>query len=225
MDRVRLQILTSAWRHGDVQPSDLRALTGQLLEQGENSPSLIELFSLSPEVVRWEGRPLFERALEEFAAQDLDDDPAPEVIAQWASDMGFEELLARRASPELRELAANFETDLVAAFPELAPELQALGYEYGEYDPPGIHIVVGVVLVHHVEREVDSDDPDRIGRVCRFMERMATSKELYVRNALQVSLLEVLGDDRARLDKARREMGPATLALSHEVERFWGRET
>jgi hypothetical protein len=40
-----------------------------------------------------------------------------------------------------------------------------------------------------------------------------------------VSLLEVLGDDRARLDRARREIRPATLALSHEIERFWGRET
>ena len=54
---------------------------------------------------------------------------------------------------------------------------------------------------------------------------MATSPDPSVRNALQVSLLEVLGDDRARLETARRDMGPATLALSHEIERFWGRET
>jgi hypothetical protein len=224
MDKLRLQILTSAWQ--DVSPSDLRALAGRLLEDGEESPSLIELFSLSPDVAPWEGPALFARALEELAAQDLDDDPEPEVIAQWASEMGFDYLLARRRlSPEMRELTANFQKELIAAFPELAEELQALRYEWGEYAPPGIHTVVAAVLVEHVERAVDSGEPDRIQRVCHFMERMATSPELYVRNAVQVSLLEVLGDDRARLDKARREMGPATLALSHEIERFWGRET
>jgi hypothetical protein len=223
MDKLRLQILTSAWQ--DVSPSDLRALAGRLLEDGEESPSLIELFSLPPDVAPREGPALFARVLEELAAQVLDDDPDEEVIAQWASEMGFDYLLARRASPEIRELTANFQKELIAAFPELAEELQALRYEYGEYDPPGIHTVVAVVLVEHVERAVDSGEADRIQRVCHFMERMATSPELYVRNALQVSLLEVLGDDRARLDKARREMGPATLALSHEIERFWGRET
>jgi hypothetical protein len=227
MDRLRLQILTSAWQRGHVTPSDLHGLAGRLLEEGEESPSLIELFSLSPEVAPWEGPPLFERVLLEFGAQDLDDDPKPEVIAQWASEQGFafDGLLT---SPEVRELTANFEKDLVAAFPELAGELHALRFEYGpatEFDPPGIHTVIALVLVEYVELAVDSGEPDRIQRVCQFMERMATSTELVVRNALQVSLLEVLGDDRARLDKARREMGPATLALSHEIERFWGRET
>lgn len=54
---------------------------------------------------------------------------------------------------------------------------------------------------------------------------MATSPDDDLRNALTVSLLENLGDDRQRLEKARLTMGPATLALSHEIERFWGRET
>jgi hypothetical protein len=226
MDRLRLQILTSAWQRGHVTPSDLHALAGRLLEEGEESPSLIELFSLSPEVAPWDGPALFERVLLEFGAQDFDDDPESDVIAQWASEAGFafDRLLT---SPEMRELMTNFEKDLVA-LPELAGKLRALRYEYGpatEFDPPGIHTVIAVVFVEYVELAVDSGEPDRIQRLYRFMERMATSTELVVRNALQVSLLEVLGDDRARLDRARREMGPATLALSHEIERFWGRET
>ena len=223
MDRSRLEILTSNWRRGTVSPSDLHALAGRLLEQGEDSPSLIELFSLSPDVAPSEGPPLFERVLREFAAQDLDDDPKPEVVAQWASEAGLDAQLA--LSPEMRELTANFEQELVAAFPELAGDLRALRDESGEHDPPGIHTVVASVLVEYVERAVDSDDPDQLQRVCDFMEHMATSADLHVRNALQVSLLEVLGDDRVRLEKARYEMGPATLELSQEIERFWGRET
>jgi hypothetical protein len=79
------------------------------------------------------------------------------------------------------------------------------------------------LLKTHVERAVDSGEPDRLLRACLFMERMATSPDESLRNALQVSVLEELGDDRARLQKARLAMRPATLALSREIERFWGR--
>jgi hypothetical protein len=121
-------------------------------------------------------------------------------------------------------VARRFEEELVAHIPETASDLHALRSSWGE-DEIGLHIVVGDVLAPHVERAVDSDEQDRIHRVCAFMERMATSTDERLRNALQVSLLEVLGDDRARLEKARLAMGPATLALSHEIERFWGRES
>ena len=171
MDRRRLEILASNWQRGRLHPEDLRPLAGRLLDEGEESPSLIELLSLSPEVAPWQGPPRFERVLRELGAQDLADDPNPEVIAAWASETGLDELLP--LSPELRELTANFEKELLAAFPGLAEKLDALRDEWGEYDPPGIHTVIAVVLVGLVEHEVDSGEPGRIQRVCHFMEHMA----------------------------------------------------
>jgi hypothetical protein len=85
--------------------------------------------------------------------------------------------------------------------------------------------VVGDVLRPYVERTVDAGDAARVQSVCAFLERMATSPDEGVVNALAVSLLEVLGDHRDRLEPARQSMSPAMLALSREVERFWGRET
>jgi hypothetical protein len=118
----------------------------------------------------------------------------------------------------------HFEEELLATMPELESDLKTLKEWWGE-DEPGLHIVVGDVLKPHVERAVDAGAWSRIHLACLFMERMATSSDERVRNALQVSLLEVLGDDRERLEKARLAMEPATLALSHEIERFWGRES
>ena len=118
----------------------------------------------------------------------------------------------------------TFEDELVAVMPELIPDLEALRGSWGD-DRPGVGIVVSDVLGKHVERAVDAGAWWQIQTACHFMERMATSPDDDLRNALTVDLLENLGDDRERLEKARLTMGPATLALSHEIERAWGRET
>ena len=118
----------------------------------------------------------------------------------------------------------SFEAALVAALPEVAPDLRLLADSWGE-ETPGLHVVVGDVLAPRVVEAAESGDDRRLQSVCGFMERMATSPDERVRNALTVSVLERLGDDRERLDKARVSMGPETLALSQQIERFWGRES
>jgi hypothetical protein len=130
----------------------------------------------------------------------------------------------RKAAVPEAMVKETFEEELVAAMPELAADLEALRASWGD-DKPGVHIVVGDVLGKHVERAVDAGAWWQIHTACHFMERMATSLDEELRNALTVSLLENLGDDRERLEKARLAMGPKTLTLSHEIERFWARET
>lgn len=118
----------------------------------------------------------------------------------------------------------SFEAELLGAFPEVGPDLRALMEFWGE-DAPGLHIVVGDVLAPLVVNAAESGDNGRLQSVCVVMERMATSPDERVGNALTVSLLERLGDERERLDTARLAMGPETLALSQQIERFWGRES
>jgi hypothetical protein len=73
-NKDRLRILRVAWGRGTITPSGLGAVAGRLLDEGEESPALIELFSLSPETVPWEGPHMFKRALQELGAQPPDDD-------------------------------------------------------------------------------------------------------------------------------------------------------
>src|SRR5215210_6617607 len=108
-----------------------------------------------------------------------------------------------RRSAEL--VSATFEDELLKTFPGIAADLRALK-DYWEPDEPGLYAIVGEVLTPYVERAADSEDPYQLKRACLFMERMATSPDVDLPNALQVGLLEVLGDDRERLERARRVM-------------------
>src|SRR5262249_18718188 len=106
-----------------------------------------------------------------------------------------------------------------AALPELAPDLERLAEEWGE-EQPGITIVAAT-LISHVVNAAHADDDARLRELSAFMERMATGSDRRVRNALTGGVLEVVGDDRPALDRARKTMGSQTLALSIEIETFW----
>jgi hypothetical protein len=84
------------------------------LDEGEESPALIELFSLSPETVPWEGPHMFERALQELGAQPPDDDAKAKATPQWMSDLCP---LGGLTDPEIVTALEDF----VRAVPELEP--------------------------------------------------------------------------------------------------------
>lgn len=118
--------------------------------------------------------------------------------------------------------AENLALAMRASLPELAPDFQRLVDEW-EDEEPGITLVADV-LVPHVVDAARADDEARLRVLSTFMERMATSPDRRIQDALMAGVLEVVGDDRPALDRARESMGPRTLALSIEVETFWGRE-
>jgi hypothetical protein len=66
--------------------------------------------------------------------------------------------------------------------------------------------------------------PQLLKRIFDFFERMALSPDNMVPELLTMETLEYLGDDKTILKKARKLMGRETLKLSHEIEKFWGRE-
>ena len=68
------------------------------------------------------------------------------------------------------------------------------------------------------------NNPQLLGRLFDFMEKMASSADLNINNLLTDNVLEIIGDDKLLLARARKMMGPKTLELSHEIEKSWGRE-
>ena len=126
----------------------------------------------------------------------------------------------KAAGPEAM-VKETFEEELVAAMPELAPDLEALRAWWGD-DKPGIHIVAADVLGKHVERAVDAGAWWQIHTACHFMERMATSPDDDLRNALQVGLLENLGDDRERLERAGSQWGLSRSRSRARSSGTWG---
>ena len=70
----------------------------------------------------------------------------------------------------------------------------------------------------------NNDNPKLLSRLFRFFETMAESSEAEIIDLLKWGTLEIVGDDKKILKHARSLMGKNTLALSHDTERYWGRE-
>lgn len=126
-----------------------------------------------------------------------------------------------------RNLVLRYE-QLIERLLEVVPDLRkAYDEELAWYggEVPGPHIAFGDLLdplILNLLRQ--GTDDDTLKRVFTLLEEMATSSDVRTQEVVAYTVLERLGDDREILEKARCLMGPATLALPHEVEHFWGRE-
>jgi hypothetical protein len=128
-----------------------------------------------------------------------------------------------RVGPAEALTTANLAAAMCTSLPELVPDVQKLREESEDAGEPGVTLIAALLVPHTVDA-AHADDGARLRMLSAFMERMAASADVGVRNALTVGMLEVVGDDRHALDRAREVMGPLTLALSIEIETFWGRE-
>jgi hypothetical protein len=118
-----------------------------------------------------------------------------------------------------RDLAAR----VAEALPELRPRLDEV-LTYWHDEEPGLHVLVGETLNPWLVAElaVPAND-ETLRRAFAFVEELATTDDA-LENVVCVTVCAQLGDDSALLERARPMMGERTLALSHEIERFWGRE-
>jgi hypothetical protein len=110
---------------------------------------------------------------------------------------------------------------LIEAVPELGAKYRTeLDWWGGE--KPGPHIVYGNVLNPYVDTLLESGREHELRRVFEFLERLSTNGDAHVREIVAVTVCEYLGADERRLNAARKYMGPETVRISNEVEKFWG---
>jgi hypothetical protein len=119
----------------------------------------------------------------------------------------------------------------VARFPKLRePSEEFLRDWRSRTDPAdpsyGGHYVWVDVLFHQVMYSLlDGQSEDVAGLTTFFqtLEDLAVEADGQMREFLKAGILEIIGDDDARLKRARRYMGPGTRELSDDIERTWGR--
>jgi hypothetical protein len=94
-----------------------------------------------------------------------------------------------------------------------------------EYEEPLVHVFVGDHFNPYLIEQLSVlKDEDLLNRIFEFLESMAISEDTSVREVLTTTILEQLGDDKQILERARAFMRSNTLKMSHEIERFLGRE-
>jgi len=101
VNRRDAEVLAARWRLGGITPFDLRSIVGDLLDAGESSPSLIELFALPKDAGPWEGPELFERALVELGAPDADELGDAVAVADWLARSVLDGSMSSRRACEL----------------------------------------------------------------------------------------------------------------------------
>jgi hypothetical protein len=142
----------------------------------------------------------------------------------WSTPQRFVALggpLGADVGEEDRLTAENLALAMEESFPDLASDLQKVA---DEWDPlPPLYMEVGAILTPQVVNAAHADDDARLHDLGVFMERMANSSDRRIRDAL-THAFAFIGDDRPALERARKAMGPETLALSIQIETHWGRE-
>ena len=124
---------------------------------------------------------------------------------------------------------------LIPSFLDKFPEFRELAEKKKDYwqitvddptedDDPLVHVFFGYINDSVLELISSWKNKELINRLFSFYEIMANSEDEDVVGVLYATILERLGDDKKILKRARSLMGEKSLALSHEVEKFWGRE-
>ena len=104
-------------------------------------------------------------------------------------------------------------------FPELALQISHYFDIWGsEYLP---HLLYNEVLNPYVKELLrGASNNDSLGKVFQFYEELATSEDEEVRNLLQVTLLEVLWDEKVILEKAYTHMLPETRKANERIREY-----
>jgi hypothetical protein len=137
--------------------------------------------------------------------------------------------LLPRCVKSLGKRQMNYKTlidEFINNFPDLTKLAEEDTWWKGdeEYEP-NVYVFVGSIFNRYLIEQLSIlQNEDLLNRIFDFLESMAVSEDASVREVLTDGILEVLGDDKQILERARAFMKSNTLRMSHEVEKSWGRE-
>jgi hypothetical protein len=109
---------------------------------------------------------------------------------------------------------------LVEALPELA-EAYRKQVEWWGNEKPRQHVVYGLILNPYLDRLLQDSNEADLRRVFAFLEHLSVNPDPHVQELVSFTVCEHLGGDLEKLRQARHYMGPATLKLSGEADKFW----
>lgn len=105
-------------------------------------------------------------------------------------------------------------------------ELNELWKEEGEISP---HVAFGNILnpylinLLQINHELTTSEENLLVIIFGFIEQMALSNDVDVRNVVSVTVMARLGDDTTVLINALKYLGEQTKVLSKEIEASYGR--
>lgn len=121
----------------------------------------------------------------------------------------------------MSELTEQFFKKMLMWFPETQIEFKKMQERYGEVLET---VVVEDLFMPEIIKLLDTEkDTKFLEDIFTYFEYVSNSNDEHLINVFSVTVLEILGNDKAILDVARKYMGPRTTQLQIEADRSLGR--
>jgi hypothetical protein len=136
----------------------------------------------------------------------------------WQSE--FSEISTMRlVDVEMRAIRyADMSGWLIEEFPELEAKYDS-ELEWWRDEQPGPHIVFGDIFVPYLRSKLRAKDEEFLQRAFRFLEELASSDDVRVREVVAFSVCEPIAGDADAAEVAERYTGPLTRSFMEEARR------
>lgn len=114
----------------------------------------------------------------------------------------------------------DFINEMIKFFPEITTEIEKTKSDYEECDTIIIENIIMPRVVALLKRNVEFD---KLKSVFAYFEMIATCADDKLSAVFSVCCLEILGNEKIILERAKQYMGPITTMLQREADMALGR--
>ena len=116
----------------------------------------------------------------------------------------------------------DFLKQMTIYFPTIKKELDEHIQEFGErLDTIVIEDIIMPEIIELLEKDADTK---KLKVIFDYFEDVCINSDDYLNNVFSITALEILGNDKNILEKAKKYMGPITIKLQREADIAIGRE-
>ncbi len=116
----------------------------------------------------------------------------------------------------------DFFNKMVELFPTIKYKIKLHTIEFGErLDTTVVEDIIMPEVLDLLNKETDQE---KIRRVFDYFEDVSINSDEYLNNVFSITALEILGNEKETLDKAKKYMGPVTTTLQREADIALGRD-
>ncbi len=116
----------------------------------------------------------------------------------------------------------EFISQMVSFFPGIGDEL----YERMKDGFEGIDTIIieDIIMPRVIALIEKNSDEEKLKMVFSYFEDVCTKSDDYLKNVFSITVLEILGNEKETLEKAKKYMGPRTTEMQREADLGLGRK-
>ena len=116
----------------------------------------------------------------------------------------------------------DFLKQMTIYFPTIKKDLDEHIQEFGErLDTIVIEDIIMPEIIELLEKDADTK---KLKVIFDYFEDVCINSDDYLNNVFSITALEILGNDKNILEKAKKYMGPITIKLQRETDIAIGRQ-